>query len=293
MIKFGVGVIVYNPDDSVFERLMEYAKITKYLIIFDNSDKINSVSEKISSNFSSYYFHIDNIGMSGALNKIFKVSIELGLDILLTMDQDSDFSNDSILRTLKIMRNKIEPDVAIYCPNYRKIYLDETSGEEVQSKCKIDRNRIVTVDYAMTSGSFYRVETLGQLLPLDNLFIGYVDQDICYSLRIKQYTIKMIGEVIFDQRVGEKVSNSFINRIFRTIYQGKERYFYMFRNNLYLQNKYKDHREIKSSLIKNLIRISINLLLFEKNKLKKIKYSIYGVRASNREEMGKLVNKEK
>lgn len=291
-MKFGIGVILYNPDIAVIDRLKEYNDLTNNLIIFDNSVSTNEISEEISDNFKYYHRNSSNVGMSGALNYIFNKAMELELDILLSMDQDSDFLNVKIKSMLNIMSKDVSDEVAIYCPNYRKLYTDVKSGVEVKSNLKINSNVNKNVNSCMTSGSFYRMKMLKNIGKLDNLFIGYVDQDICYNLISKGYKIQMIGGISFNQRVGKPVESNFKNRLLRVIRHTNDRYYYMIRNNLYLQKKYMNNREITSELRRGMLRILLNIVIGEKEKNEKIKACIKGRRDFKNNTMGKKLLEE-
>lgn len=293
MMDFGIGVIVYNPDEDVFKRLVGYQKLTEYLIIFDNSEEDNAVSAHIREKFGEYYFHEDNVGMSGALNKLFKISLDLRLDVLLTMDQDSDFSNENITSVLDIIKNENDSEIAIYCPNYRKAYVDTESGNISFGNYKIDNDVAMDVNYSMTSGSFYKVPVLKNILPLDNLFIGYVDQDICYNLRLQGYKIRMLGWIGFDQRVGETLPDNWYNKLIRGVRQTELRYIYMGRNNFFLRAKYKGNHEIVFDLKKNYLRLILNIVLSENRKLDKYRSLLRGKRLGKVKMLGNYTNIEK
>lgn len=287
-LKFGIGVIVFNPDEKVIARLLKYESYTKNIIIYDNSVDNNAVSEKISKLFKYYYKNGENNGMSGALNLIFNKSIEFDYDILLTMDQDSEFSNENIDLMLHKMTNERQNNTAIYCPNYRKLYFDKNTNKEIASQAKININENKNVLSCMTSGSFYKVKFLEGLLNLEDLFIGYVDQDICYNLISRGYKILMIGSISFDQRVGGEIKNNVINRLFKVLHHTNSRYYYMIRNNLYLQKKYKNNHQIVSELKKGIVRILFNIVFGEKDKFEKIEFSIYGMKDFKNGILGKI-----
>lgn len=284
---FGIGVIVYNPDMQVLERIKKYHQLTKYVIIFDNSENITDINKSIEAVSDEYYFRAENIGMSGALNQIFKVSIEINLDILLTMDQDSEFDKEEIKKMLYYISKSKDKNIAIFCPNYRKLYKD-TYGNPVPGKFSIAQKENKNVSFSMTSGSFMKVSLLEQLLPLSDLFIGYVDHEVCYKLVENNKRILMVGNIFFDQEVGELVNNNLFNRFFRVVHHKKIRYAYMFRNNMYLSDLYKKNRAIKKQLYFNRIRLLFNILIGEKNKLGKF-YSCYkGVRLYKKGKFGKI-----
>ncbi|MCI1903079.1 MAG: glycosyltransferase [Enterococcaceae bacterium] len=288
---FGIGVIVYNPNVQVLERIKKYHQLTKYVIIFDNSENITNINKRIEAVSDKYYFRAENIGMSGALNQIFKVSIEINLDILLTMDQDSEFDKEEIKKMLYYISKSKEKNIAIFCPNYRKLYKD-TYGNPVPGKFSIAQKENKNVSFSMTSGSFMKVSLLEQLLPLSDLFIGYVDHEVCYKLVENNKRILMVGNIFFDQEVGELVNNNLFNRFFRVIHHKKIRYAYMFRNNMYLSDVYKNNKQLRNKLRINRIRLLINILVGENKKIEKIKGCLMGMKLYREGKYGKIEEME-
>lgn len=286
-MKFGIGVIVYNPDKYVIKRLRKYKDITDYLFVFDNSELDSQISSDIKKEFGAHYCHKNNVGMSGALNWIIKESFKKQLDYLLTMDQDSDFASESICEMLKLIQSEKDTNIAVHCPNYRKIYSDE-NGNEIFGDFKISNEENKDVNYSMTSASFFKVKYLSGLEPLDNLFIGYVDQDICYSLRNRGYKIRMVGSISFDQRVGQTLSGSRYNQLIKAVKHTPTRYYYMGRNNIYLREKYSDSKKIVKELKLSYYRILLNIFLSENDKAKKISAFSKGKKDAKINKLGKL-----
>ncbi|MBO0429802.1 glycosyltransferase [Vagococcus fluvialis] len=287
-MKFGIGVILYNPDRLVLERLKKYKMLTSNLFIVDNTEEENCISDEVKSTFLNYYRFKENEGMSNALNKIFSESLKKNIEWLLTMDQDSDFSSESINSMLEVINQNKNSEISIFCPNYRKIYID-SNGDDVFGKYAIKENEIINVNFSMTSGSFCRMSDIEKNLPLENLFIGYVDNDLCLTLLSQNKKICMVGNIGFSQRVGAEVKSTLYNRVFRIVKHTEQRYYYMTRNNCYLQEKYKSNRKFKKILILNFLRIHINILLGENNKIKKLKSSYKGYMDYKNDELGKKI----
>ena len=101
------------------------------------------------------------------------------------------------------------------------------------------------------------------------MFIGYVDHEICFNVLSNNKKIKMIGDVIFNQEVGDIVRSNIYNRLFHVVRHKDIRYQYMFRNNLFLTNRFKTNAHIKRKLRRDRVRLIINILVGEKKKLKK------------------------
>lgn len=275
-MKFGIGVILYRPDEKVRERIETYSRISDYVFIYDNTERASELAMNEYLNRSNYYSNNKNNGMSKALEWIFRMSVQNEIDILLTMDQDSDFSADNINKMLDYIHNCSRENVAIFAPNYCKLYFDSKTQTEVSGNLKIDTNEERLVNFAMTSGSFYKVTLLKKILPLDDLFIGYVDQDICYMLIQQGYRVMQVGSIVLKQRVGGQVLDNWFNKTFRVLHHTKERYYYMTRNNLLLREKFRKNPEIYKELKLGLLRIFLNIILGEKKKIEKFYYCYIG-----------------
>lgn len=287
-MKFSIGVIVYNPDASVVSRLKKYRELTKNIYIFDNTEVINPYCQEIENEFENYISFKKNLGMSMALNYLFDCSFKKDDDYMLTMDQDSDFSNEDILNMLDVINQNTNSKIVMFCPNYRKIYESKYKDEPNFGKYSIDNDTVKEVNFSMTSGSFCNVKELKKYFPLENLFIGFVDNDLCFEIISDEKKILMVGNIKFSQRVGSPVSGSAFNKFFRVVYQNEERYYYMTRNNLILQKKYKKNIKIKLLLVVSLLRIHINILIGEKQKLLKIKSCLKGYTDYKKEILGPI-----
>lgn len=277
MLKLAIGIIVFNPDQDVKKRIDEYKKITDKIFIYDNTEGYNSISEYLSDNYDYYFGCNENLGLSKALNFFYELSKKKFVDILLTMDQDSDFSNEAIKKMVLKIEEDNDERFVIYCPNYRKTYFDGEKNK-IPSATKIDSTTEKDVLFSMTSGSFYKINYMDNVFPLNDLFIGYVDYEVCFKVISNGNRIRMIGNIIFDQTVGQNIKNNFYNRFFRVLNHSPQRYYYMFRNNLFLQQKFCKSKELKSILRRDILRLLFNILIGEKDKIKKLKYSYEGFR---------------
>ena len=259
-MKLCIGVIVYNPDRLVLERIENYKEVCDKIILYDNSEVINSVSRELSKKYEYYISDKNNNGLSMAIDYFFCKSIDFKCDVLLTMDQDSDFSNDNIRKMMRKIQEDDDDHYAIYCPNYKKVYLDKYKNKILGSP-KITIGLDKDVDFSMTSGSFYKLKFHDYFYPINDLFIGYVDHEICFNVLKNNKKIKMIGEIIFNQEVGDLVTNSFYNRKFHVVRHKELRYEYMFRNNFFLTERFKSNHLIRKKLEKDRVRLLINIFL--------------------------------
>lgn len=265
---------MYNPDLIEIEpRLKQYASIFKEVIIVDNSISCcQDFIGKIIPN-ANYIYMNGNAGISKALNYAFELSSKLKLDYLLTMDQDSVYPSEQIYKMLDVIKQEKYKNVGIYSANYKKMYFDEKNKKYIYSSPVLQENENRDVKFCMTSGSFVNVKAVQNALPLEDYFVSYVDVDLSVWFLENGYTLKQIGNSIFEQQVGNTVKASKYNMFFHVLHHNEIRYYFMVRNNFYFRHKY---RKYYTFGMKRLLRILINILVGEKNKLKKFKACYWG-----------------
>lgn len=286
-MKFAIGIITYYPDVEVLDRIERYRLVTDNILIFDNTPQKNEVSLELEGKYSGYINYKKNLGLSIAINYFFNYCKKNKIDILLTMDQDSIFKNKQIEKMLTIIETEDDKSYSMYCPNYRKIYFNNRN-EEVTTEFKIDIDKNKDVLFSMTSGSFYKIKDFDNIIPLENLFIGYVDYEISFRVIQIGKKIKMIGSIYFDQQVGERIKDNWFNQTFHVIHHEPQRYRYMSRNNYFLQAEFKKNRDLKMKLKKDLIRLVFNILIGEKNKIEKLRNMNLGFLDFKKNKLGQL-----
>lgn len=273
-MKTAVLIILYYPDEVAWSNISAYRETMDHILLYDNTPKEDGRDHPLYHEEGiTYYTTGENGGMSRALEYGFTWALEQGVEILLTMDQDSDLPAEQIRNMLGYIRQHPSEQTAIYCTNYRKI-VQESSGQETFLPARIRADETVSCVSCMTSGSFMRVSCLRELLPMDDMFIGLVDNDVCYQLIAKGYGIVMVGNCLLSQRVGSPIRDTLLNRLLHKVVLSEKRYFYMSRNGRYLKKKYLNcgpaQKQIARHLGKTMLRIRINLLLCETDRKKKI-----------------------
>lgn len=271
-MKFAIFVLLYNPKwGQVSNTLKNYAEIFSEMVIVDNSTIENKEKVLDVVPNATYYWQGGNKGISKALDYAFKWSKEHKIDYLLTMDQDSDYKNVEIQNMLQYIEKNYDEKVGIYSVNYQNLYLDEKRNEFVAGKLAIKRSSVVEIKFCMTSGSFVNVSAVQKALPLDDFFVSYVDVDLCAWLSEHGYKLLRIGNSVLRQQVGENVKRTKYNMFFHVLHHKDIRYYFMVRNNFLFRKKYKNFKTLG---IKRLVRVLTNIMLGERNKVRKI-YACY------------------
>lgn len=275
-MKIQAVVVLYSPKSIILENINSYINDIEKLYIIDNSESKNTelINEIVS--ISKKCIYIDNKGNQGiahALNIGAKLAIENSADWLLTMDQDTSFSENDLI---KIQEELLAVDItntAIVSPSH---YL----GDDI----KPFYNEIV-----MTSGNLINLHLFGKIGEFDeNLFIDSVDTEYCLRIYSMKYKIKRIPSVILNHNLGDIKEYKILGVKFKPTNHNPIRRYYITRNRFYVWDKYNTMypsfiKWEKMATVKELIKV----ILFEKDKLKKIQFSLNGYIDYKKNKFGK------
>ena len=281
MIKLAACVVLYNPDDTIFENILTYGNYVDKLIVIDNSLKKNNfLIDKLSEVFESKLIYInnnDNLGIATALNQACDKAIELQFKWILTMDQDSSFINfDHYKKCLEKVQNV--NNVALLAANtdkegYSNFDINECSCNYREDKFSVITSaNIVNLEYFEEIGRFN-----------DKLFIDMVDYDYCLRINIKKFRIFYFPDVFVEHKLGEVHlrTNIFTRKKKYKTEHNAQRAYYIARNSLYLSKNYGKYfpKEFGMLHILNIVFIHdvTKILLYEIDKRNKLKAKFIGL----------------
>ena len=273
-------VILYNPDDAVFENLKSYAPFLQMLYVIDNSERINEpLITKIKAHFSVQYIpHHDNLGISYSLNEALQLA-KGKYQWLLTMDQDSRFYETSFEAYCSQLLD-LPDDVYGICPTYEypeNTGKDDMPGELMAVENGITSGNIIHVDIALKCGGFD-----------ENLFIDEVDHEFCYRCNRYGYKLLKYSPNILLHSLGHPIYAKLLGRSFKAFNENYVRQYYIFRNKLYISATYPEKRW---SYYKDLCKWTIKICLAEPDKWRKLRYAFLGCRDFKKNKIGKLKEK--
>lgn len=197
-----------------------------------------------------------NIGCSRAIKKY-------GADWILTLDQDSVVPIDMLQKYAEYLAKCDKSNIGLLCP-VLKMY----EGEH-----KVPSLTVTEVAIAATSGSLINVDAYRVIGGFRNeLFIDEVDSEFCYHLRTNGFNIYRLDNIIMQHHLGNTREYKFFGiHLFYVLHHSCIRHYYMQRNSLYVRDLYKnDIPELNVSLFR-LFLPSLKILIFEKDKLLKLK----------------------
>lgn len=285
-IKTAALVIVYHPEDCTIANIKSYYDFVDRVYVFDNTETKHSAFEEKLKHLSKVRFFHDgqNDGIASRLNSGCVKAIKDGYNWLLTMDQDSFFAEEAI--------------------RYYTQCLHELSGKEYtaaigplfgrEHHASYPVCRAEKVDTIITSGSFLNLSLFPEIGGFDeNLFIDSVDHEYCIRAKLSGYQILQFTNIHILHNIGTIVNRGSFKSCFlvkkkKQIHSAK-RCYYIYRNMLYLEEKYKHTHPAYAAVIrqKTLSYLKINFF-YGRNSWQLLKYLLAAFRDYKNKRMGKL-----
>jgi len=270
MPKVAAIVVLYNPEPDVLKNVNSYIDQVDKLFVVDNSDIANdTLGEKIRNlSRSEYISNQTNVGIAAALNIGVNKAIDEGFEYLLTMDQDSEAPPSMISNLMECFA--VDNKIAIVSP-----ILYHPKGRKVTYTIDKPFEQVITV---WTSGNLIKLNIIKSIGGFkEELFIDYVDHEFCLRLNQMGFKVYVCNNTILKHNLG-KIEE--VNLIFRKVYPTNHsaiRLYYRARNRFYVKQTYKDvSPEFFKQDNKDFWKSFLKVILFEKNKLKKVKCFVKG-----------------
>lgn len=230
-MKISGVVILYHPTVETVTNIRSYERYLDLLYVIDNSpsDEISQKIEYLLDDEKIVYHSMgSNKGISQALNYALNKAMENGADYLLTMDQDSRFPDEIckeyFAQVIALHKRQEDIQTAIYAPN------PDTELDAVQS--------IVNLKMTITSGSLMHIDAFRKIGMFDeDLFIDWVDQDICYRARRCGFKIQRLNWIPMIHQLGIRERINVGPFSFTIVTHSASRYYYMVRNKFYVLKK--------------------------------------------------------
>jgi len=270
-MRFVGTVILYNPDFVLLERINSYLPFVEQLYVIDNSEVQNKnlIDQILAVNKIIYIWNGMNLGIAEALNIALNMAEHNNADFILTMDQDSSFSVESISLYFNAIQSfKDINSIGIFAPNYN--YHGVPSGKNFS-----DEHLVIT------SGSLINLKASKNIGNFDNnLFIDEVDHD--YSLRAIQlgYRVIMFKEIGLIHKLGNQADKiNLFGKTIKIMGHSPLQNYYQLRNVLYMRKKHGlTFNKITRSRLKSVKKHIRRNILYGDHKLERIKFVIFAIK---------------
>lgn len=280
-------IVAYNSDKEFIQRLNSLYQQVKQIIIIDNGSgqETKRILKEAGQKFPNLELigNIENIGLASALNQGVRMALEKGFDWILTLDDDSEVESKMVSKMLEVYVSFDEEkkrNIAMLAPNYITI-----KGPVFYQSNSFE------VPGAPTSGSLIKKDIFKKVgFFRDDFFIYCIDTEFCLRLRKYHLKVVLVPNAFLCCRGGERPEiRKFFGRKIIIPNNSPWRYYYIFRNSLliYADYWYIDIKSVLLGIYSN-FQIIAKILLFEENKIEKIKMILRGILDALRKKSGKL-----
>jgi len=277
-------VVTYHPDEGLPKRIENISRQVDRVVIVDNQSSAACLVmlKKISSNLGVHLILNDkNLGVATALNQGVRYVIDYGNTYMwfLTLDQDT-IPYPTMVQNLIFAYNdcSFRNQVGIIGSNYQEL----TTGEILFSSRK-ENQTWAEVENLPTSGCLTSIpifEEVGNFR--DDLFIDYVDTEYCMRLREKGYKVIISPKVCMQHPLGYYKSHKlykFLRGRYMVTNYPPLRHYYWTRNGITIARErfWKSMKWSLNEIYYLLIRRLVTVILFEDNKILKIRLMCLGI----------------
>lgn len=225
-------VIAYHPQEERLSRLCETLSASgSRVIVVDNTDS-DGHRDEISTDRGMRIRMRENCGIARAQNIGIARALELGAEVLVLFDQDSEPGGSFLDRMLV----HVTPGVTgVWAPVCR----DKTTNEELPS-FRLNGLRMASkvfsaghtgpyaVDLVIASGAVVTAETFAVAGDMDeDFFIDFVDFEWCLRCRGRGVPINVVPDAVLPHSIGERTVDM---GIMRGPAHGVARSYYKIRN---------------------------------------------------------------
>lgn len=284
-MKTVIVIVCFNPCDSFFDDNFNIANAL--YIIVDNTVIPQASFIARLANFKDvmYLPQYNNTGIAKALNIGCEKALELGYHYVITMDQDSKVTDEIITSLLNYYdKMKLQQNISIVSPTHL-LQGDVIANVSYRSSNNSPLNSIFT----MTSGNLVILSTWQQLGGFrEDLFIDMVDIEFYIRAMLSGFMVLTLPNVVMQHNLGSLEVRKLFGKNISVLNHSPIRKYYQTRNILWLISNYYTRNKEVGKLFKVWLNIVIGVVLFEQNKLVKLKYIIWGIRDFIFGKLGKL-----
>ena len=275
-MKILIGIVLYNPDINILKKNIDAVaeqkcKADKIVYIVDNaSDNQVEIYELLEAyNDCMYFRNSKNKGIAAALNQIMNFGVKNNADWVLTLDQDSIIPFD--------MLSKYEEFIST-CDDIRIGMVSPYVHDRNVSEKNTEKRKVVRVDKCITSGCMLKTSVWKLVGKYDEwFFIDYVDFEMCAKLKLNDYSMYRLNDVIMSHSIGEAIEHKLLGFVIKSTNHSPFRHYYYSRNLIYFAKKY-GYLYPNYNYFKIWILEFICALFYEDNKQKNISAMICGVK---------------
>jgi rhamnosyltransferase len=282
-------IVTYHPDEGFPERLRKVEAEFSLIIVVDNGSQILAVEMLRRLSNSPHIILVENrhnLGIAAALNQGVKLASREGLQWVVTFDQDTVILPNFLAPLIEVYLKNGSDDVLIGS-NYWDVHKGRNfvQGDEAGASFQ-ERKTLITSGTLVPLSLFEKIGFFRE-----DYFIDSVDHE--FSLRARAHGFRMLISCrsLMKQRIGSVIKNESTLCLFLSFNHSPMRKYFIARNSIATAKTYFFQEPFWSMRQGwRLMSDFASIILFEKEKLKKIIAFMVGVRHGITGKMGPVEN---
>jgi len=280
-------IVTWNPDRNDLQNsLQTLVTQVQEIIIVDNGslpEHLGALKEIISAfPHVTLLEHSKNRGLAAGLNTGVNYAMEKGYAWILILDHDS-VAESSMVHTMLSAYHALpkgeQSHIGIVAPNFTTLKgLVYPAVHHILVPTTITSGQLIKTELFKTIGFFE-----------EKLFIEGIDHDFCFKALAQGMKTLLVPDAILHQKIGNPALGSFLGKKFVIAHHAPSRYYYLYRNSVYLYFHYFSlvPRWTLRNMLTNVLVFG-KVVLFEKQKMQKIIMIVRGIIDGCANRFGKL-----
>jgi rhamnosyltransferase len=295
-------IVTYNPAQDLGQHLNTLYTEFDEIIIVDNGSSAEArdiLAKQVQQRGPSLkvIFNDQNLGIATALNQGFSLAMQFGHDQIITLDQDSvpePGMKQALLDGFQAHPNREK--LAVLAP----VILEQLLGRHpryVRAKNRYLFERVScgeqflrNVTFVITSGSLYNLFLYQHIgLFRDDFFIDAVDTEYCLRAAQLGYEVSVVCGARLNHALGSRQKKSVLGSEQSPTFHSPIRWYYISRNRIFMLRLYalRFPHWFFFEMAVTLTWLG-RMILFEDQRLVKLKAFLLGVRDGIRKKSGKI-----
>lgn len=279
--KLAAVVVLYNPDKDVVASINSYESLVDYLIIVDNTiNPDQQLIDLLKKTLPDCYYTAlgSNEGIAKALNTGIDLACKKGYKFILTMDQDSTFSEIHFSKYYDVAKQIDWNGIGIIAP----VHVHGKADLPLRSD-----QLLVEKEFVMASGNIINVQAFNVVNGFEeSFFIDHVDHDYCFRLKKAGYKILEVCGVELCHELGDVKHVTIFNKpVYSFISHSPQRCYYFIRNGFEMAKR---HNEIAWHMYFLMFKEFVKTLFLENCKRQRLKAFKKGFSDFKSKSFGKL-----
>lgn len=301
-LKIASVTVSWNGRTFLAEQmplLLSQTYVLSEVIVVDNGSDDQSV-EFLNREFPSVKVIrlTSNEGISGGYCAGLEYVLEYDFDWVWMLDQDSHPKIDTLEQLLVEYRELTQSqDVGLIAP----LPVDAATGKpyavfawrngQISIPVTEEAGNVVMADMVISSGSLVRCDAIRRVgLPRKDLFIDFVDYEHCLRLRRGGFLIAVVKRCVMPHTIGQPRTVRFLGCSLAWITHKPWRDYYKVRNRAFVVWHIAPSLRTKAFVIRQFVKQALGSILFDSNKLVRLRYMLLGLRDGISGRLGIRVN---